>query len=246
MAGIDFFDWNLPPLDINFAMEKSVPVFDGINAVFGGDVDVLIDLDFGYDSSGIVDFMQDTSAANLDKLFEGFYLRDFVDPANDPDEASFELTVFAGASIGLAGLVEAGVDGGLTGKVGLNFSDQLDDPEGDGKIYFKDFKRVIEGPTPYCIFDLDGELDVFLSAFVWVGLNLGITEVTLFQDSITFIRETLVSFDLKCKELADPVLAVYDENADTLRLNVGAFGDDPRSRLRWRERNVYPFTDRSA
>ncbi|MCR9294179.1 MAG: dockerin type I domain-containing protein [bacterium] len=222
VEGVNFFEWAMPRLDLGFEMQEFFPVFPGLQAFFGGGIDVFVALDFGYDGKGIAEFMTDPVFDNADKLFNGFYVRDYTDPEADgnPPEVEFVLTVDAGAAIGISGLVEAGVEGGLQGIVNLDLNS-----EGipDGLMRAADFAHVLES-RPQCLFDVSGELDVFLDAFLWVGLDLGISRLTLFEKSIEFIRETLVDFNFHCQPEPPPTLATLD--GDVLYLNMGPRAGD--------------------
>ena len=197
-SDIDFFQWDMPRLDLRFDMRESFPVFPGLNAFFGGALDVIIDFTFGYDSSGIELFVSNGKSDAVD-LSHGFYISDFDSQGVDNPELSFVLTIDAGASLGIGGLVRAGVDGGLQGILDLNlhnFVTDTSDPD-YGLLRLNELINVLEH-EPQCLFDAHGELDVFLEAFLWVGLNLGFSKITLFDKHITFLRETLASFDYHC------------------------------------------------
>ncbi len=225
LNGINFFEWKMPTLKLDFTMSEFIPIFDGLDGFFGGEISMAINLDFGYDSKGIAQFMRNPVVDNSPVLLNGFFIRDYTDPAQDgnPPEVEFDLKVEVGAAVGIPGFVEAGADGGLEGIVKLDLNSE-DTP--DGLMRANDFVQIIES-RPQCLFDVSGELDVFLDAFIWVGVQLGISKITLFQDSIEFVRLTLVNFNFHCDPVPPPEPAKYDAANDILYLNMG-----PRRRPR--------------
>ncbi|MCB1964814.1 MAG: hypothetical protein KDI64_01850, partial [Candidatus Accumulibacter sp.] len=72
-SSIDFLQWDMPALKLDFDMRESYPVFPGLNAFFEGAVGVVLDLAFGYDGKGIDEFMRSGNKAVGD-LFDGFYI----------------------------------------------------------------------------------------------------------------------------------------------------------------------------
>jgi hypothetical protein len=59
---------------------------------------------------------------------------------------------------------------------------------------------------------MEGELRVFLEAFLWIGLDLGISTITLFEQSERFVDEVIASFNYEC---------VHDRIADIADLSDG-------------------------
>ena len=150
----------MPTLDLGYDMQEYFEIFPGLEAFLGGGIDMFISLDFGYDGKGIAEFMRDPVTANALSLFNGFYVRDYTDPENDgnPPEVQFQLLVDAGAFVGVQGLVEAGVEGGLLGEVYLDLNSESTP---DGLMRAADFLQTLE-TRPECLFDVRGDLEVFL------------------------------------------------------------------------------------
>ncbi len=48
------------------------------------------------------------------------------------------------------------------------------------------------------MFDVSGELSVFLEAFLWIGIDLGFSTITLFEASERFVDEVIARFDWEC------------------------------------------------
>ncbi|MDC0934714.1 DUF4347 domain-containing protein, partial [Pirellulales bacterium] len=213
-TGIDFFQWDIPKLFLGFEMRESYPIFPGLNAFFGGAIGIVVDFTFGYDSAGIDRYM---NTKQVGDLFRGLYILDAIEPdGSDPDEVTFEIIVDAGASVGISGLVEAGVEGGLEAKVGFDLNNPPENT--DHKFRYTDFIDIIE-TAPQALFDADGEFDIFVDAFLWVGLNLGFSKVTIFDARFEFLRETLFSFHYHSAALDPPTLATQSGNV--LHLNTG-------------------------
>ncbi len=96
-------------------------------------------------------------------------------------------------------MVEAGVEGGLRGILNLNLHNFVTDTTSpDYGLLRPDDLFDILTTHPECLFDAHGELDAFLQAFLWVGVNLGFSKITLFNKSIDFLNVTLASFDYHC------------------------------------------------
>ena len=101
-------------------------------------------------------------------------------PPRTPTRSRSRRAIGAIASLGIGGLVEAGVKGGIEATIGFDLNDIetefLNDlPVGDGKLYGSElFKRIMHGPQ--CLFDMHGELKVFLEAFLWIGIDLGFSD----------------------------------------------------------------------
>jgi len=67
------------------------------------------------------------------------------------------------------------------------------------------FERISHGPQ--CLFDVHGELSLFLEAFFWVGIDLGFSEITLFEARERFVDEIIVEFDWECVHQAPEQIA---------------------------------------
>ena len=225
LSDVVFVEWDIPELFLDFRMQQSYPIFPGLNAGFFGTVELLVDFIVGYDGIGIERFMQNPVFANAGTLLDGFYLSD-LDAAGvrDIPEIQFRMEVGAQASVGISGLVEAGVQGGLSATVNLNLNDQnVNVPGGgegahDGKVRADELLSNL-APNPLCVFDMSGAMDLFLRAFLWVGLDLGFSRITVFNKTFEFLRVRLLDFEVSCKPPQPPILATLDSGV--LRLNMG-------------------------
>ena len=159
-ADLVTFHPTLPTISAGYS--QSFPVFPLVNANVGVNASAAFDVAFGYDTSGI------SSGAPLN----GFYL-------SGASNATFTLEVTAGASVGIAGIAEAGVEGGIRGILNIG----VDDPNNDGKLHFNEMQAAA---SVFSLFSTSGRIEAFFAAFY----------DTLFGgDSIELGSITLVDFD---------------------------------------------------
>ncbi|HYR33730.1 MAG TPA: hypothetical protein VEQ87_05520, partial [Burkholderiales bacterium] len=224
-APVDLFYYDLPDLNLLFEYQKTYPVFPGLNAGFFGSIGASTNFDFGFDTRGLSDWKSHGFDPNeFWRIFEGFYLDDHGQENTDSDqpEVTLKAAVGAVASLGIGGLVEAGVKGGIEAKIEFDLNDRLTQfaangrPVGDGKMYGDELiSRLSHGPE--CLFDMHGQLSVFLEAFFWIGLDLGFSEITIFEASERFVDQIIRSFDHECLLDAPRDLADLDNGVLTLR-----------------------------
>ncbi|MDH3549896.1 MAG: hypothetical protein OEQ16_11155, partial [Gammaproteobacteria bacterium] len=216
---IDLFIFDLPQLNLNFEYVKSYPVFPGLNARIGGKISATTNFSFGFDTTGLRAWAEDEdfNPFEIDRIFEGFFVDDhgIEDTDSDEPEATIMAGLVAGASLGLSGLVEAGVDGGVEAEITFDLNDLPNPGTGPGTLVPEQYDgklRVDEIITrleqdPLCLFDTEGDLTVFLEAFLWVGLDLGFSEITLFEARERFVDEVLARFDHECPPPEPPNLS---------------------------------------
>ena len=232
---IDLFWYDLPDLELEFVYRKSFPIYTGLNGVLQGGIGAYTNFDFGFDTRGIRQWM-DTgfNPSESWRIFNGFYLDDhgIENTAVDLDEIIVQATVAAGLSLGIGGLVEAGVVGGIEATIGFDLNDKETDfssddlPIGDGKLYGSELlDRILQGPQ--CLFDVHGELRLFLEAFLWIGVDLGFSTITLFEASERFVDILLAEFDWECVLQAPDDIAQL--NNGTLTLDYFSGESDPRN-----------------
>lgn len=237
---VTLFYYDMPDLDFEFNYIQSFPIFTGLNARFGGEVTAKTNFDFGFDTAGLNEWRQDwnldelfngnvaeafgiTSATDLmadlgNSLLGGFYLDDHLvydgtgQVIDDIAEVELSASIIAGASLGIGGLVEAGVQGDVTATIGLDLNDfstdrSIPDLPGDGKMRLDEFVERLEH-GPQCLFDMSGELSAGLEAFLWVGLKIGFSEITLFEESIELFRAVIADFEIGCGDKEPPIVAM--------------------------------------
>ena len=250
---VTLFRYDMPDLDFEFNYIQSFPIFTGLNARFGGEVTAKTNFDFGFDTAGlnkwrngwdlkqlisgnVAEAFGITSAADLmadlgNSLLGGFYLEDHLvyddvtgEVIGDDPEVELSASIIAGASLGIGGLIEAGVQGDVTATIGLDLNDYSTNPSipdlpGDDKIRLDEFVSRLE-MGPQCLFDMTGELSAGLEAFLWVGLKLGFSEITLVDESIELFRAVIADFEIGCGDVEPPIVAmetgnVYDADNPT-------------------------------
>ncbi|MBQ0785009.1 MAG: DUF4347 domain-containing protein, partial [Amphritea sp.] len=226
---VDLFWYDLPDLDLEFTYKKTYPVYPGLNVGIIGSVGVETFFDFGFDTSGFIEFQESGYATSeIWRIMNGFYLDDhgLENTANDLDEVVLSALLGAIASLGVGGLVEAGVMGGIEAKIGFDLNDKLTqfdngDPIGDGKFYGSELiERISHGPQ--CLFDVHGTLTLFLDVFLWIGIDLGFSEITLFEATERFVDILLAEFKWECVHAAPEHIA--EKTGDVLELKY--YGDD--------------------
>src|SRR5262249_5377997 len=138
-----------------------------------------IHFDFGYDTLGIEEFAKGGFKDPL-LLFDGFFIND-VNPDGTPeDQLTFDAGLWAAAELNLA-VARGGVGGGLFAHVKFH----LHDVDGDNRVRIREliteivneFKFGNNGQgdpllAPLAIFDITGDLEARLFAFLKVDLFL--------------------------------------------------------------------------
>ena len=214
LSGIDLFVWQLPTFQFTFAKTWHFPVigipFVNIGADVGLSFSVGLHLTIGFDTQGIVEFLQ---SKNPIFLADGFYIDD-----HQP-QVTLDASISIGASLDLT-LLRAGVTGTLHAGIAM----QLYDPNGDGRVRLSEVLSTLEH-NPLEMFIFSGEVDLTISAFVWIGIDLPIVgEITIVDLHFNIIGPiVLVSFSTAPSPT--PTLATVDTSG-TLTLNSGALAGD--------------------
>lgn len=209
--------YDMPRLDLNFAYSQFFPIIGPLGATLAGEIGATADLNFGYDTRG---FRQFAAGGYEDPhlILNGLFVSDTANADGSGADVP-ELEVYGGINAFVTanlGVAEFGGGGGI--KAALKFD--LNDPDGDGRMYFEEFAAAFESASALArLIDIRGELSGSLRVYV---------------DSLLFSREkeiaqtTLYSFSLAENAPAepDPILGELDETG-TLTLNMG-----PRAGLR--------------
>ena len=237
---VDLFIYDTPDIDFQIEYEQSFPIFAGLNAVIKGGLEVYSDFFFGFDTTGIrswfekfeaSDYNFDAAIGNLDDIFDGFFIADWavsdtgvLQEGDDVAEVVMNITFAAGAALGIGGLVEAGVLGGIEAQIGLNLHDLPKPGTGgdnqppaiyDGKIRFDEIATILQH-NPLCLFDMEGAIKAFLEAYLWVGVKVFGSKITLFEASKRFVEVTIATFEWTCPEFPDPEVATINNGVMTL------------------------------
>lgn len=198
------FEWQLPTFAFEFTYTQKIPIYPPLYAQFGGTIGAYINIGFGFDTYGIQKFIEG-GATDFVQILDGFYIADYDAEGNERPELTLLGEIFAGVSINL-GLVEVGVQGGL----GVTVEFDLNDVEKDGRVRVSELISLAQ-QDPRCIFDIHGEVYLFLEAFLRVDLFFFKIDKTW-----RFGEFLLFSFDITCPE---PVLASM--SGSTLLIHIG-------------------------
>ncbi|HEX2649809.1 MAG TPA: DUF4347 domain-containing protein [Burkholderiales bacterium] len=217
--------YDLPQLDFGVNFHKSVPLVFPLNMVLDAGFDVKVQLGFGFDVSGIKEFAQG-GYSDFAAIFKGFFIDDHIVNGVDQDEVLVTAHFTVGASVGVSGIIEAGVQGGITGTFGFNFNDV--DHNGplaggvDGHIHFDELKLMVQQQGILGFLDMHGSLDWFLQAFVWVGLDLGFFgKITLYDETFDLGGGNIVTFENHYNVSIPPNVAHIDGSGN-LVLHMGS------------------------
>ena len=226
----------------NSEYSQTFPVFGPLNAKIYGMIGAYTNFDFGYDTAGLSQWMEtDFDPASAWMLINGFYLDGLIKKTRlrTSREMRRTCTFLAGVSLGIGGLIEVGVMGGLEMEIDFDLNDFATDfedgvPVGDGKVYGSELiTHVTQGPQ--CLFDVKGELSVFLEAFLWVGLDLGfLGEITIFEARERFVDIVIAEFSWECvqtapQDVANVIMEAAGESAGTVNKLVLEYGGDNSS-----------------
>ncbi|MGH7139016.1 MAG: hypothetical protein ACREHD_24995, partial [Pirellulales bacterium] len=194
---VDLVDITLPSLSGSFSYTQDFPIFPFLVATLTGRVSVTLGGSFGYDTTGLQEFVKDHKPADL---LDGFFVG-----AGKP-LVTLQGEILAGAAVSVA-VAQAGVEGGLV----LTTSLSLVDPYNTGKLHYNDMLKITnDWQMPSCIFEITGSLDFQLDAYVSV---LGATASFVVGDV------NLATFGLSCTGY--PVLATPEAHG-VLQLNMGS------------------------
>lgn len=207
---VPLVEWHMPAFIFEFSYVQKIAIYPPLYAQFGGSIGAKIEVGFGYDTFGIQKFIGSEDRNPLD-LLDGFYVIDFDEHGNDRNELELTGELFAGASIDLL-IAEVGVRGGLYATIGFDLNDVND----DGKVRISEIIANAQ-QDPRCIFNIHGELGLFLEAFLTVDLFFFSIDKTW-----RFGEFTLFEFSITCPE---PVLA-SDDGGGNLTLHVGSRAAD--------------------
>jgi len=206
----DLVLWDIERLAAQFGFSYSfgpilppLPLF----ATIAGSLEIFADFALGFDTRGF----------ETGNFLDGFHFEDLATPLTHSGTDILELGLIArftaGAKLSVV-VAEAGVEGGIEARIGANWHDN----DADGRIYADEaafnFNRGIE-----CVFDFEGALDAFLSAFAKIGFDTPFGFVTLWSASLDLVRVTLLDFQHTCPPLPPPIPATLI--GQDVHLNIG-------------------------
>ncbi|MEI6722141.1 MAG: hypothetical protein WCO67_15355, partial [Betaproteobacteria bacterium] len=208
------FQYDLPSLDLQFLYEQVFPIFPGLNAKLAGEITATTNFTFGLTTRGFIEFQAGGyRPQDIPIIFtKGFFLSDhgIQGTPSDKPEATLTLKITAGASVGIGGLIEVGVEGYIKAQVNFDLHDDPNPGTGlrinnnaalgyavppvyDGRIYLEELLNDID-----CIFDIYGDITVGLDAYFWVGVKIFGAKITIFSARHTFFTATLYDFNFTC------------------------------------------------
>ncbi len=205
---VGLIEWHMPTFKAEAQFTIEIPIFDALQAIFGGRVGIEINLGFGYDTFGIQKFIE---SGKVIDIFDGFHVIGVDQNGNPRDELVLSGEIFFGAQLNLGGVAKAGVRAGF----GLIVGFDLNDPNQDGKVRISEIvsnARI----DPRCIFNIHGEIFIFVEAFLTVDLFF-----FKIDETWRFGEFTLFEFTITCPE---PTLA--SQSGTTLTINVGTNAAD--------------------
>ncbi|HWB03714.1 MAG TPA: calcium-binding protein [Verrucomicrobiales bacterium] len=175
-------------------LDEFVPFANPLGFRFQGMAKVRVDLDCGFDTSGLVQF---ANSGDPEEIFYGFYVKVPVNAQNQPI-AMAELNADFKASLAInVVLGEVGAGGGLY----ANIHAGLADPDHDGRVHLDEFIDQF-GIQPLCVFQADGAVDFALRAYAEIGIDP--IEKTF---EYKFPVGSVVDFSFSCADDPKPVLA---------------------------------------
>src|SRR6185437_10149631 len=182
---ITLVEITLPQLSFNFTYMQEFPIIGPLVGTFEGGIGATLNLRLGYDTQGLTDFLASKNPASL---IDGFFFDTKDAKGNLLPVATLTAEIAVGAAIDL-GLIKAGVEGGITATITFSW----DDLNKDGKVRLDELKSNIlaNGGDPLAVFDIHGEFDLFLKAYVTIDLF-----ITSFTLTYEFPTIKLFSFDV--------------------------------------------------
>src|SRR5262249_12642693 len=167
-------DLNLAPFDLKTGFSAFFGILGPLGVSINADFAMHMHFDFGYDTLGIEEFAKGGFKNPL-LLFDGFFVNN-IDKDGKPDnQIVFDAGLWAAAELNVA-VARGGVGGGLFAHVNFH----LHDPDKDNRVRIKElvtdivneFKYGDPVLSPLAIFDISGDLEARLFAFLKVNLFL--------------------------------------------------------------------------
>ncbi len=190
---ITLVEITLPELGFQFHYRQEIPIIGPLVGTFEGGIGAKLDLRLGYDTQGLTDFIASKNPASL---LEGFFFDPKDAQGNPLPVATLTAEIAVGAALDLV-LLKVGVEGGIRATILFNWNDL----NNDGKVRLDELKANIlaNGGNPLAVFDITGELDLFLRAYVTIDLfitsftlTFEFPKITLFKFSSDFTRPSFL------------------------------------------------------
>lgn len=208
LEDVSLFEYEFPELGFNVFYRQNFPIVGPLAATLSGEFDAFIDVGAGYDTRGLRNF---AASQNPEDLLDGFFVNDVIsETGEDRPELTFSASIAAGVALSAA-VINVGVEGGLTANIFMDLADL----DGDGRIRADEFAANLaaNNNNPLSIFDVSGNLEAFLRAYVEFNLL-----VTTLREEYEFFRAELFAFDVSNFN-RPPILA--SQSGGDLILNIG-------------------------
>ena len=209
------------PLTLSFTMSESFgPVYapPPVLIVISGSASVSAHIVAGFDTYGIRKAVEASDAGTLARsvdFLDSLYFKT-VDSSGHPIPVlQFQGTLAAGAAVS-AVIITVGVEGGITLTVGFFWND----PDNDGKFRFSEFLATAL-KNPICLFNVGGELDLFLKVFITIGFSP--FDVSF---DFTLVNIKLLDFSIKPDCTPPPPELAGKAGDGTLYLFAGRLGTE--------------------
>jgi Ca2+-binding RTX toxin-like protein len=221
---VDLVTYDLGAFNFSFEFSQFFSIFGPLGVSIGLLVEVMADTAFGYDTQGIMEFV-DSGFTNPLLLFNGFFISDSPKlDGNDDPELTFMAQLTAAAELNL-GIARAGVAAAL----GFLIEFDLFDPNNDMKIRFAELlgniTNQLKAPgaeallAPLAIFDVHGE--IFAKLFAFLKIDFGFFSFS--KNFPIYGPVTLLSFDIDF--FRPPLLASEVASNGNLIINTGQFAE---------------------
>lgn len=146
-----------------YNLNEFVKLIGPLGIRFQGTGKVRLDLDFGFDTHGIIQFATGGDPA---QIANGFHIKVPTNAAGQPIPIA-ELTADFNAALAVnLGVVEGGAGGRLDADVHASVAD----PSGDKRVHLDEFLERFN-VSPLCVFEAGGALTFGLRAYVTVGVK---------------------------------------------------------------------------
>ena len=213
---VDLLTYDMPALEFGYNyMSPIIPIIGPLGLFLSGTIGAKIDFAFGYDTTGLKQFLDSHDPADL---LNGLYVSDTAKAdGTGADVPEVVLTAgieaFGGIDLYVA---SAGVGGGLFASIEMN----LHDPNNDGRMRLDEVLNELSH-GPLCLFDTTGKIEGVLSAFVKVGFSI-FSKTKRFE----LARVTLLDFTLGCDHSFEEPPVLASQLGSVLTLNMGPRSGD--------------------
>ncbi|MGL6047337.1 MAG: hypothetical protein ACRC02_12840, partial [Vogesella sp.] len=210
---VDLVTYTPPSLGVGVMIDVGAFVFPGLKVGMRGSLDIAVNLTLGFDTSGIIKFIDSGNALDI---FDGFYVSDNFKNGIDLPEIDVlaKLAIYGEFN---AGVLRAGIEAGLKLKGEVDFWDEEGPGANDGKFRAKEIINALMcNPLNVVEASIAGSLyvDVYVKLFVLFGwatvFDKTLLEVDLFELQWT---------PTPCM----PILASDDNGDGTWVLHMGSF-----------------------